>query len=97
MPAAPGDHEATDTRVPVNPHMGNRKLTIAMPVLIITLGTGSLLTQHKVLPDVNWLWVLGLAMVGILAFVLGGSTRRQWWSDRSCSSPLSFISYVGMN
>ena len=55
--------------------MGNRKLTIAIPVLIITLGTGSLLTQHKVLPDVNWLWVLGLAMVGILAFVLGGVNK----------------------
>ncbi len=46
--------------------------TIALPVVIITVGTGWLLTTLGVHPGVNWVWTLGLAVVGLLTFVLGG-------------------------
>jgi len=52
--------------------MSNSKLSIAAPILIITVGVGWLLTTHKVLPGIDWIWVLGMAVIGILIMVLGG-------------------------
>jgi hypothetical protein len=46
--------------------------TLVIPVLLITLGIGWLLTSLGVVPQVDWVWTLGLAFVGVLAFVLGG-------------------------
>lgn len=43
-----------------------------IPVLIITLGTGWLLTVQGILPGVNWVWVVGLGMAGVLTMALGG-------------------------
>ena len=33
---------------------------------------GWLLTVHNVLPGVNWVWILGLAVTGVLILVVGG-------------------------
>ena len=52
--------------------MIDRRHSIAAPLLIITVGTGWLLTAHNVIPGVNWIWVLGLAVVGVLILVVGG-------------------------
>jgi hypothetical protein len=52
--------------------MIDRKSSVAAPLLIITVGTGWLLTTHNVIPGVNWIWVLGLAVVGVLILVVGG-------------------------
>lgn len=52
--------------------MPNRKSSIAAPILIITVGAGWLLTTQDVIPGVNWVWVLGLAVVGVLILVAGG-------------------------
>ena len=46
--------------------------SIALPIVVITVGVGWLLTTKDVIPGVNWVWVLGLVVGGILIFVIGG-------------------------
>jgi hypothetical protein len=46
--------------------------TLVVPILLITLGVGWLLTTLGVVPGVDWAWTLGLAVVGVLAFALSG-------------------------
>jgi len=52
--------------------MTSNAKSLAAPILIITLGLGWLLTNHNVLPGVNWVWILGLAAAGVLILVIGG-------------------------
>ena len=46
--------------------------SLASPILIIALGVGWLLTTHNIVPGVNWVWVLGLGVTGVLILVVGG-------------------------
>jgi hypothetical protein len=46
--------------------------TLIVPILLITFGVGWLLTTLGVVPEIDWVWTLGVAIVGILAFALGG-------------------------
>src|SRR3990172_7098842 len=46
--------------------------TLIVPVLLITFGVGWLLTTLGVVPQIDWVWTLGIAIVGMLAFALGG-------------------------
>jgi hypothetical protein len=46
--------------------------TLFIPLLLIVLGTGWLLTAMGVMPQIDWAWTLGVAAVGVLAFVMGG-------------------------
>lgn len=46
--------------------------TLILPVLLICIGAGSLLTTLGIIPAVDWVWTLGLAAVGVLSFLLGG-------------------------
>jgi hypothetical protein len=46
--------------------------TLVVPVLLITFGVGWLLTTLGVVPEIDWVWTLGIAVVGILTFALGG-------------------------
>ena len=46
--------------------------TLLLPVLLISIGTGWLLTALGFAPAIDWVWTLGLAAVGILTFVIGG-------------------------
>jgi len=48
----------------------NSRAQLVIPVLIIAVGVGWLLTAQGFAPGVNWIWVLGLGVVGILTFVL---------------------------
>ena len=48
------------------------KKTLIPPVLLMTVGTGWLLTTLGVAPGIDWLWTLGLAIVGLLTFAVGG-------------------------
>jgi len=48
------------------------KATLAVPLLIIALGAGWLLTSIGVVPQIDWIWTLGLATVGIGTFILSG-------------------------
>jgi hypothetical protein len=46
--------------------------TLLLPVLLITVGTGWMLTELGIAPNIDWVWTLGLAMIGILPFILSG-------------------------
>jgi hypothetical protein len=50
---------------------GNMK-SLSAPILIITIGLGWLLTVHDIVPGVNWIWTLGLAVAGLLILAVGG-------------------------
>jgi hypothetical protein len=46
--------------------------TLVIPILLIMLGFGWLLTSLGVMPGIDWVWTVGIALVGILTFVAGG-------------------------
>lgn len=46
--------------------------TLVLPILLITVGAGWLLTVLKVAPGIDWVWTLGLAIVGLMTFALSG-------------------------
>jgi hypothetical protein len=46
--------------------------TLVVPILLITLGSGWLLTVLGIVPEIDWIWTLALALVGILTFAVGG-------------------------
>jgi hypothetical protein len=48
------------------------KSTLALPILLITVGVGWLLTTMGIAPGIDWIWTLGLAIAGALALVVGG-------------------------
>ena len=52
--------------------MKSSKASLILPVLLVFLGVGWLLTELKILPPVNWAWSLGLAAIGVLAFIVSG-------------------------
>jgi hypothetical protein len=52
------------------------KSALVIPILIITVGLGWLLTVQEVMPGVDWIWTLGLAAIGILALVVRGIDKR---------------------
>lgn len=48
------------------------KKTLLLPALLITIGTGWLLSTLGVAPGIDWVWTLGLAVVGVLTFAVLG-------------------------
>jgi hypothetical protein len=52
--------------------MPSTKGAVAIPILIIVVGVGWLLTNRGVAPGIDWVWTLGLGVVGILTFILSG-------------------------
>jgi len=48
----------------------NSRASLVIPILIIVVGVGWLLTAKGVSPGVNWIWTLGLGVIGILTFVV---------------------------
>jgi len=52
--------------------MTPEKKTIVLPILLITIGAGWLLTTLEVTPGIDWVWTLGLAVVGLLTFATAG-------------------------
>ena len=46
--------------------------TLLLPILLIAVGTGWLLTTVGFVPGIDWVWTIGLAIVGLSAFVVGG-------------------------
>lgn len=47
----------------------------ALPVILIVLGAAWLLNSLNWLPDVHWLWIIGLAGAGIAILALDGITK----------------------
>ena len=52
-------------------HSSSRR-TLLVPVLMIGVGIGWLLTSLGVVPHVDWAWSIGLAAVGVIAFAISG-------------------------
>lgn len=48
------------------------KKTLVLPILLIAVGVGWLLTTLGVVPGVDWVWTFGLAAFGLLTFAVGG-------------------------
>jgi hypothetical protein len=49
---------------------------IILALLIITVGVGWLLTVRGFAPGINWVWTLGLGIVGILTFIVSGGIDK---------------------
>ncbi len=49
---------------------------IALSIVIITVGVGWLLTSLGFGPGINWVWTLGLGVVGIFAFILSSGLDK---------------------
>ncbi len=52
--------------------MKSEKNTLLLPILLITVGVGWLLSTLGIAPGIDWIWTLSLAVVGLLALALGG-------------------------
>ncbi len=52
--------------------MGIDKKSMAIAILIITLGSGWLLTTLGVGTTIYWVWTMGLAVSGLLIFLASG-------------------------
>ena len=50
----------------------NEKKTLVLPLLMIIIGCGWLLTAMGFVPGIDWLWTLGIAGAGLMCFVVGG-------------------------
>jgi hypothetical protein len=46
--------------------------SLVVSLLTITVGVGWLLTARGVMPQINWVWTLGMAVCGVLMFALMG-------------------------
>jgi len=55
-----------------DPEMTQSKQSLLIPLLLITVGIGWLLSTLGFAPDIVWVWSLGLLVAGILPFMLGG-------------------------
>jgi len=49
---------------------------LILAILIITVGVGWLLTAWGYAPGINWIWTLGLGVIGVLTFVLSGGIDK---------------------
>ncbi len=49
--------------------------TLILPLLLIVVGVGWLLSALGVAPGIDWLWTLGLASAGFLVFLVGGFNK----------------------
>jgi hypothetical protein len=48
----------------------NSRAPVVIPILIVVVGVGWLLTALGVGPGINWVWTLGLGFIGIMIFVV---------------------------
>ena len=49
---------------------------LILAILIITVGVGWLLTAQGYAPGINWIWTLGLGVIGVLTFILSGGIDK---------------------
>ncbi len=50
----------------------NSRIHVIIPILIIVVGVGWLLTTQGIVPGVDWVWTLGLGVIGIVIFIASG-------------------------
>ncbi len=56
--------------------MGQSKGPLALSILIIAVGTGWLLTVQGYGPGIDWVWIVGLGVIGVLTFILSGGLDK---------------------
>jgi hypothetical protein len=49
---------------------------LALSLLIVAVGVGWLLTSLGYGPGINWVWIMGLGVAGVLAFVVSGGVDK---------------------
>lgn len=52
--------------------MNPSRMFVLLGVLLVTVGTGWMLTSLEIGPDIAWVWTLGLLVIGVLTFAVGG-------------------------
>lgn len=52
--------------------MSSDRFSLLVPAMLITVGTGWLLTTLEIAPAISWVWTLSLVAIGLLTFVLSG-------------------------
>ena len=52
--------------------MNADKSTMLLPLLLIIIGAGWLLTTLGVAPDINWIWTLSIVGIGLISFLIHG-------------------------
>lgn len=55
--------------------MNANKRTLIIPLLLIAVGIGWLLSVMGIAPSIDWVWTLGLAIVGVLTFIVYGCDK----------------------
>jgi hypothetical protein len=50
--------------------LAQSRAALVIPILIIVVGVGWLLTAQGIGPGINWVWTLGLGVIGILTLVV---------------------------
>ena len=55
--------------------MRSNRGSVWLPWLLITLGVAWLLSTLGFVPKIDWLWTLGLAVVGLLTLATGGINK----------------------
>ncbi len=78
------------------------KKTLIIPLLLIAVGGGWLLTTLGVAPGINWVWSLGLAAVGFLSFIVGGLDKvtfvtGSFFIVASCMSVLRQVGRIALD
>lgn len=58
------------------PAMPPSKGPFVLSILIITVGVGWLLTAQGYAPGINWIWTLGLGVIGVITFVVSGGLDK---------------------
>jgi hypothetical protein len=48
------------------------RVPVIFPILVIVVGVGWLLTAQGIAPGINWVWTLGLGVIGLLAILVSG-------------------------
>jgi hypothetical protein len=56
--------------------MGDSKGPLALSILIISVGVGWLLTVQGYGPGIDWVWIVGLGVIGVLTFILSGGLDK---------------------
>ena len=51
------------------------KKAAILPLLLITFGVGWLLTSLGLMPSIDWIWTLGIGVVGVLTLAFGGVNK----------------------
>jgi hypothetical protein len=55
--------------------MLSNRAAIALPLVMISMGVGALLTTLGVVPKIDWIWTFGLALAGFVTWIMVGIDR----------------------